>query len=205
VGQSQRGRSAYAAGRTGITPLQPPVRALRIAIDIAWLSFWIFWVASAVGVKQTVGSSRRRIPLGGATVVAVVLVVRLVHPGGLALHSPILGASGAAVIACGLALAIWARVQLGRNWGTPMSQKAHPELITSGPYRIIRHPIYSGLLLGVIGTALVTNLAGLLIAAIVGAFFYYCASVEETNLIAAFPAAYPAYRRTTKMLIPFVL
>jgi protein-S-isoprenylcysteine O-methyltransferase Ste14 len=69
----------------------------------------------------------------------------------------------------------------------------------------VRHPIYSGLLLAVFGTALATNLIGLLITAVVGAYFYYSATVEERNLVAAFPAAYPAYRTTTKMLIPFVL
>jgi protein-S-isoprenylcysteine O-methyltransferase Ste14 len=127
------------------------------------------------------------------------------HDGGLAVHSPLLGAIGAVVFASGIALAIWARIHLGRNWGMPMTQKAEPELVTSGPYRLVRHPIYSGLLLGLLGTALVNNLIGLIIVAILGAYFYYCASIEETNLSRTFPTAYPAYRTTTKMLIPFVL
>jgi protein-S-isoprenylcysteine O-methyltransferase Ste14 len=112
---------------------------------------------------------------------------------------------GAAVFGCGIALAIWARVHLGRNWGMPMSQKAEPELVTSGPYRFVRHPVYSGLLLGVLGTALATSLIGLIIVAILGVYFYYCASVEEKNLTATFPTAYPAYKASTKMLIPLVL
>ena len=86
-----------------------------------------------------------------------------------------------------------------------MSQKAEPELVTSGPYRVVRHPIYSGLLAALLGTALVTNLIGLIIVVILGAYFYYCASVEEKNLTATFPTAYRAYRTSTKMLIPFVL
>ena len=86
-----------------------------------------------------------------------------------------------------------------------MTQKAEPELVTSGPYRFVRHPIYSGLLAGVLGTALVTNLIGLIIVAILVGYFYYCASVEEKNLTAIFPTAYPAYRNSTKMLVPFVL
>jgi protein-S-isoprenylcysteine O-methyltransferase Ste14 len=87
----------------------------------------------------------------------------------------------------------------------PMSRKADAELVTSGPYRVVRHPIYSGLLAGVLGTALVTNLIDLIIVAVLGAYFCYSASVEEKNLTAAFPTAYPVYRTSTKMLVPFVL
>jgi protein-S-isoprenylcysteine O-methyltransferase Ste14 len=86
-----------------------------------------------------------------------------------------------------------------------MTQKAEPELVTSGPYRFLRHPIYSGLLIAMLGTALVTNLLGLIIFALMGGYFYYCATVEEKNLVATFPTTYPAYRAGTKMLIPFVL
>jgi protein-S-isoprenylcysteine O-methyltransferase Ste14 len=86
----------------------------------------------------------------------------------------------------------------------PTSQESDPELVTSGPYRVVRHPIYSGILTGVLGTALATNLLGLIIVVVVGAYFYYSATVEEKNLTATFPTAYPAYRASTKMLIPFV-
>jgi protein-S-isoprenylcysteine O-methyltransferase Ste14 len=180
------------------------MHALKIAIDIAWIIFWVYWLGSAFGVKQG-RASRRRIPLNGLTALSVVVLVRVLGGGSLAVHSPVLGAIGAIVFAGGIALAIWARVQLGENWGMPMTQKAEPELVTSGPYRFVRHPIYSGLLAGLLGTALVTNLIGLIIVAILGAYFYYCASVEEKNLTATFPTTYPAYRTGTKMLIPFVL
>jgi protein-S-isoprenylcysteine O-methyltransferase Ste14 len=180
------------------------MHALETAVTIAWIIFWVYWLASAVGVKEGRGSSRR-IPLTGLSALSVVLLVRVFRGGSLAVHSPVLGAIGAVVFASGLALAIWARVHLGHNWGMPMTQKAEPELVTSGPYRFVRHPIYSGLLAGLLGTALVTNLIGLIIVAILGAYFYYCASVEEKNLTATFPTAYPAYRTSTKMLIPFVL
>jgi protein-S-isoprenylcysteine O-methyltransferase Ste14 len=180
------------------------MHALTTAIAIAWILFGLYWLVSAFGVKDG-ASSRRRIPLTGVTAIAVVLLVRVLRGGSLAVHSPILGAIGALVFASGIAVAIWARVHLGRNWGMPMSQKAEPELVTSGPYRFVRHPIYSGLLLALVGTALATNLLGLVIAVILGAYFYYSASVEEKNLAATFPTEYPAYRAQTKMLIPFVL
>jgi protein-S-isoprenylcysteine O-methyltransferase Ste14 len=180
------------------------MHALHTAIGVTWAVFWIYWLVSALGSKRGTGG-RRRIPLNGVTAVAVFLLVRVLRSGSLLVHSPILGAIGAVVFASGLVLAVWARVHLGRNWGMPMTQKDEPELVTSGPYRFVRHPIYSGLLLGLIGTALATDLLGLIVAAVLGAYFYYCASVEEKNLIATFPSAYPAYRLATKMIIPFVL
>jgi protein-S-isoprenylcysteine O-methyltransferase Ste14 len=180
------------------------MHTLKLAITITWGVFWVFWLASAFAAKEGTGG-RRRLPATGLTALAVVLVVRVFHDGSLAVESPVLGAIGALLFACGIALAVWARLALGRNWGMPMTQKAEPELVTAGPYRLVRHPIYSGLLLAVLGTALATDLLGLLIAAILGAYFYRCASVEERNLTATFPASYPAYRTSTKMLIPFVL
>ncbi len=180
------------------------MHALKIAIGIAWIVFWVYWLASAFGVKEG-RASRRRIPLNGVSALAVILLLRVFRGGSLAVHSPVLAAIGAVVFASGLALAIWARVQLGRNWGMPMTEKADPELVTSGPYRFVRHPIYTGLLVGLLGTALATNLIGLIIVAVLGGYFYFSASVEEKNLIAVFPTAYPAYRGHTKMLIPFVL
>jgi protein-S-isoprenylcysteine O-methyltransferase Ste14 len=177
---------------------------LRTAINIAWIVFWIYWLVSAVGAKEGSGG-RRGIPLGGLTALSVILLVRVFRGGALAVDSLALEAVGAAVFASGIALAIWARLHLGRNWGMPMTQKAEPELVTSGPYRLVRHPIYTGLLVAVLGTALATSVIGLVFVAVLGGYFYYSASVEEKNLTATFPEAYPAFKARTKMLIPFVL
>jgi protein-S-isoprenylcysteine O-methyltransferase Ste14 len=179
------------------------MHALRTAITIAWIVFLVYWLASAFGVKQSAG--RRRCPMAGLTLLSVVVLLRVFRGGSLAVHSPALAAIGAVGFAAGIALAVWARVRLGSNWGMPMTQKAEPELVTSGPYRFVRHPIYSGILAALLGTALANNLLGLIVVVILGAFFYYAASVEERNLTATFPSAYPAYRGHTKMLIPFVL
>ncbi len=180
------------------------MHALQTAVAIAWIIFWVYWLASAFGVKEG-RRGRRRLPLTGLSALSVILLVRVFRGGSLAVHTPVLETIGALVFACGIGLAVWARVDLGRNWGMPMTVKTEPELVTSGPYRFVRHPIYSGLLAGVLGTALVTNLIGLVIVAVLGGFFYYSATVEEKNLTATFPTAYPAYRASTKMLIPFVL
>jgi protein-S-isoprenylcysteine O-methyltransferase Ste14 len=180
------------------------VHALRTAITIGWIALGVYWFASAIGAKEGRRNSRR-VPLAGLTALAVVLLLRVFKAGSLKVHSPVLGAIGAVVFASGVAFAIWARIHLGRNWGMPMTEKAEPELVTSGPYRLVRHPIYSGLLAAMLGTTLATNLIGLVLVAVLGVYFYYSASVEEKNLTATFPDAYPAYRSRTKMIIPFVL
>ncbi len=180
------------------------MRTLQSAIGVAWIAFWIYWLASAFTANASRGGTRR-LPFTGLTLVSVFVVLRVFRGGSLAVHSPVVGGIGAVLFVCGLAIAIWARIQLGRNWGMPMTERAEPELVTSGPYRSVRHPIYSGLLLAIVGTAVATNLIGLVVAAILGVYFYYAATVEERNLITAFPSEYPAYRATTKKLIPFVV
>jgi protein-S-isoprenylcysteine O-methyltransferase Ste14 len=180
------------------------MHALKIIIGCAWLAFWIYWLASASTSKESL-SGGWRTRLTGVSVVGVFLIAGVLRGGSLVVHSLVLGAIGALLFACGIALAVWARVNLGRNWGMPTSQRVDPELVTSGPYRFVRHPIYSGLLTAMLGTALVNNLFGLIVVAVLVAYFYYCGTVEERNLTATFPKAYPEYRSRTKMLIPFLL
>ena len=181
------------------------MHTLRLVIEILWAVFWIGWLASAFTAKRSVSRGPGFLRTRGLAAIAVVIIVRGFHGAALTVNSPVLGAIGAAMFAAGLGLALWARVVMGRNWGMPMSQKQDPELVTSGPFRFIRHPIYSGILLAILGTALVTNLIAIAIAMILGAYFIYSATIEERNLVATFPDAYPAYRAHTKKLIPFVI
>ena len=193
-------RLATAGGEAGEGSMHP----LEIAIGWAWIAFWIYWLASAASSKQSVrGGWRTR--LAGVSAVGVFVIAGVLRGGSLAVHSVTLAAAGAVLFACGIALAVWARLHLGRNWGMPMTQRAEPELITSGPYRYVRHPIYTGLLTAMAGTALVDNLLGLIVVAVLTAYFYYSGTVEERNLTATFPTAYPEYKSRTKMLIPFLL
>jgi protein-S-isoprenylcysteine O-methyltransferase Ste14 len=177
---------------------------LRTAISIAWLVFWIYWLVSAQGAKKSIGGGRLRSP-GLAIVLLGVVLLRIFHTGNDAVSITEVQVIGAVVFAAGLGLAVWARVYLGANWGMPRTRKEEPELVTSGPYRFVRHPIYSGILLGILGTALATNLWWLVALVIVGAYFIYSARVEEGIMANTFPTTYPSYRMHTKMLIPFVL
>jgi protein-S-isoprenylcysteine O-methyltransferase Ste14 len=177
--------------------------SLRIAIYVAWGVFWAYWLVSAFGAKKRVGGRRfgARIPI----IVLAVVLAKVVPVNSLAVHSPALKGIGVVLFATGLGLAVWARIYLGRNWGTPMTQKVEPELVTTGPYRLVRHPIYSGILLGFAGTALAINGYWAIIFGVCLVYFIYSARVEEGIMTRAFPATYPSYRARTRMLIPFVL
>jgi protein-S-isoprenylcysteine O-methyltransferase Ste14 len=180
--------------------------AVKTFIFAVWAAFWLYWLISAFGVKERSSGPRRIRPVALLILLVGGSAIRLLgDTSGLAVHRPVLQAVGVVAFLAGLGLAVWARVHLGRNWGMPMTEKAEPELVTSGPYRFVRHPIYSGILLAMLGTALATNLYFLLAVGLALAYFVYSATVEERILTASFPDAYPRYRAHTKMLIPFVL
>jgi protein-S-isoprenylcysteine O-methyltransferase Ste14 len=179
------------------------VSALRTSVLAVWVVFWLYWLMSAVGAKE--GSRPRRTwPPGLLIVVLGFVLLRVFKTGALAVHTPVLQAVGVVLFLAGLGTAVWARVNLGRNWGMPMTRKEEPELVTSGPYRLVRHPIYTGILAGMLGTALATYLYWLIAFAVMGVYFVYSARVEERLMAASFPSTYPGYRARTKMLVPFV-
>ena len=96
-----------------------------------------------------------------AIAVIVVVLVRLGAFRGSGVNSDAWRAGiGLVLFGAGLSFAVWARIHIGRNWGTPMSQKDDPELVTSGPYRLVRHPIYTGILLAGLGTAVALSWRG---------------------------------------------
>jgi protein-S-isoprenylcysteine O-methyltransferase Ste14 len=113
---------------------------------------------------------------------------------------------GAAVTAAGIAFSIWARRYLGGNWSRAVTVKKDHELITGGPYRFVRHPIYTGLLLALLGSALaVAEVRGYLAVALIGITLWLKLRLEEKWMQQHFGEAYVAYSRRTSALVPFLL
>ncbi|HTU78500.1 MAG TPA: isoprenylcysteine carboxylmethyltransferase family protein [Solirubrobacteraceae bacterium] len=177
---------------------------LKAVIFVAWIVFWVYWLISAAGAKQGSRTWRTR-PPGLMILVLGFVLLRVFRPGTLAVHNSIVQGVGMVLFASGLGLAVWARIYIGQNWGMPMTEKDEPELVTSGPYHFVRHPIYAGVLLAILGTSLATNVYWLIAFAVLGAYFIYSAKVEERLLTSSFPGEYQRYRTNSKMLIPFVL
>jgi protein-S-isoprenylcysteine O-methyltransferase Ste14 len=125
-----------------------------------WVLFWLAWLSAALTAKRATQSRMRQFL--GLRIALFVIVILVSRSGAFKGHHAIvsnlvLQGVGLGLLLIGLGLAVWARVYLGRNWGTPMSEKEDAELVTSGPYRYIRNPIYTGLILAAIGTTVAVS------------------------------------------------
>ena len=156
---------------------------------VCWLVFVAHWVVSSTRVKKDLrrhGFLWISVSVRLLIAVAVVLLLRLPPVlrvvQRLALAHPAIKAIGAALCVAGVAIAIWARANLGANWSErPAIKKGH-ELVTSGPYRFVRHPIYFGMLLAMLGTSLISGIPGLLVLVVFGTIAIYRIRVEERLL-----------------------
>ena len=113
---------------------------------------------------------------------------------------------GSIITVFGLCITIWARATLGSNWSGAVTFKKNHELITRGPYKFVRHPIYTGLMTMLIGTFIVYGFAYVLLAIII--FFLGLIGKlmqEEKLMIKHFGKKYIDYKNKTKALIPFIL
>ena len=175
-------------------------RAVELVFADGWAAFGLYWILAAFSAKRSRMSWAHELRIRVVIVVVAIILVRL---GALRGHGvstdPWRAALGLVLFALGLGFAVWARLHIGRNWGTPMTQKDEPELVTSGPYRLARHPIYSGILV-----AVALSWMWLIAVALAGTYFIYSATVEERYLTEQFPHDYPLYKRSTQMLVPFV-
>ena len=184
-------------------------RGLLPAIWWAWALYW--WLSSR-DVKATTrreSALSRLVHLGPMVIAAAILWAP-------ALGVPLLDARwlprtpwafriGTAVTLAGLAFSVWARRHLGRNWSAVVTLKEGHELVTSGPYAIVRHPIYTGLLLGFLGSAIARGRwSGLLAIALffVSALRKY--RLEERWMREQFGAAYDDYRARVKAIVPWL-
>ena len=175
-----------------------------------WLLWLGYWLVAAVGAKRT---ERRESPMSRLLhLLPLALAAWLLWVRQLPWHwlqrslipwSPLLFWIGAAVTVAGLLFTVWARVYLGRNWSATVTLKQDHELVQGGPYALVRHPIYTGLLLGFIGSALARDeWRGVLAVLIAGLALWRKFRLEERWMIERFGTAYRDYARRVPALIP---
>jgi protein-S-isoprenylcysteine O-methyltransferase Ste14 len=176
-----------------------------------WVVGIAFWIVSAFSVKRTreqeplphrlfyfVLTATAAILLNGST--RITNWNRAVLP-----HTVVTGILGDFLLFAGLFIAIWARIALGGNWSAKVTLKENHELVQRGPYRAVRHPIYSGLLLMILGTAILTGqVGGFVVLAFCSCGLWMKLRREEALLTKHFPE-YSEYTRRTSALVPFVL
>ena len=183
-----------------------------LPLAVLWLAWLAYWVFAARDVKPV----RRREPWASR-----LLTVALTIPVALLMAAPgkwlpwlsarflpdtmIVDWAGLLMVTAGLALAVWARTHLGRNWSGTVTVKEDHELVRSGPYAIVRHPIYTGLLLAMLGTAIILGeWRGLSAVCFLSAAFLLKLRREERFMAESFPETYPGYRARVPALVPLL-
>jgi len=177
---------------------------------VLWAIFFAYWIISALRIKgvksaETLGS---RLSYGIPIWTAYALLLTNAHYWGpLSRHiypqTLAIALIGLALTAAGIGFAIWARYTLGTNWSSKITIKVDHELIRSGPYARIRHPIYTGILLALAGSALaMAEPRGWLAVALALFAFYLKASREEQMLAQEFGERFAEHRQHTGFLLP---
>lgn len=183
-----------------------------IVLDGCWALFCLVWL---VGVVHNVrhappvarrGGARGSL-LGGVAVLLLLIVLRRLVPVQtwveVSYRAPWLGALGVLVLVAGTAFTIWARWRLGTMWTSAAVVKVGHELRTDGPYRVTRHPIYTGLLGMLAGTVMIGGLGLWLLVMALGVFIVEIKlRGEERLLVEAFPEQYAEFRRRVPQLVP---
>ncbi len=183
-----------------------------LIIVLLWAVVAIYWAATALRLKpvaERVSFSPTPIVIGVLLLLVVLVRVGALPKGiNVALWptSETVLVIGDILAAAGCALLLWARRIIGRNWSSSVTYRVDHELVTTGPYGAVRHPIYSGFLLTVLGSALVNgHLVGVVVLALCVVVFALKMSQEEGLMMKHFPEAYAEYRKRVKALIPHVV
>jgi protein-S-isoprenylcysteine O-methyltransferase Ste14 len=192
------------------------MRSLSLPADIiraCWILFSVIWLLAAVSTKRSIyrESGGRRLRYWILLVLAFLLLTkrhRLPYPFNVGIIPPTKTVEWMTGILCmaGLAFCVWARATLGRNWSGTITLKEGHELIESGPYRFVRHPIYTGLLAMFLATAIAFGHLGGFVAVGVAFASFWIKLIEEEKLMRQqFPEQYRSYEQRVKRIIPFVL
>lgn len=185
--------------------------ATSLFIDGCWIAWAVYWVVMALSTKRTV----ERGGFFAYRLVGLIVVVVLIAAGRLvdvSSHSQLwtttvaLGIVTDCIVLAGFAVTVWARITLGRNWSAEVTFKQDHELIESGPYAFVRHPIYTGLLAMALGTAINYGRAiGFAVFVGLCGAIWLKARQEEQIMSRHFPDAYAEYKTRVHAIIPFVL
>lgn len=174
---------------------------------IAFLVVWVIWATRTKAVQRREGISSR-LSYTVLTVAAAYLMFADTVPRAWLLIPVVPAAAGVpwvgvAVTAMGIAFAVWARAYLGGNWSGTVTVKVDHQLVRSGPYRWVRHPIYSGMILAMLGTALARGqVRGLVAVVLLFAGFKIKSKIEEQAMLSTFGAEYDEYSRSTGAILP---
>jgi len=183
----------------------------RQLLNGLWLAWALYWIVSAYGTKRTrrresLGSRLSHVlPLAAGTVLIAWPHLHLGHwlSRPLLPPGPMRFGGALVLVVAGLAFTVWARVYLGGNWSGTVTLKEGHELIRTGPYAWVRHPIYTGLLVALAGSAVACGelraFAGL---AVVAAAFVRKLRTEERFMRETFPEEYPRYCAQVPALLP---
>ena len=176
---------------------------------IPWYLFVIVWIVASLWVKTTKAAEplMSRLTYGSLMALAFYLLFSRRALGMLGTRfirdAESVAVAGIVLTFAGVALSIWARLILGENWSAKVTRKVDHELIRSGPYAFVRHPIYSGLLLATIGTAIfVGQWRGLIAIPLVLLSESIKARREEQFMIEEFGETYQEYREQTWFIVP---
>jgi protein-S-isoprenylcysteine O-methyltransferase Ste14 len=189
------------------------VQILDLAVLGIWIVFWSYWLISAIRNRSTYKRSQsyRSLLLFMDLLVLIWVFLSILVPVGLLEWSVIpdeiaTGLFGIIITVTGLGFAVWARMHLGKNWSGRPAIKVNHKLIRTGPYQFVRNPIYTGILVGYAGTAIVIGeLWAFLLILIAMAGFLIKIRVEEKVLLEEFGEAYSQYRKEVRALIPYII
>lgn len=184
----------------------------RYAVTTVWFVWCLYWLIAAASAKATRRQESRAsrfshmapliigaILLSSSRVAGPYLSTRFLPPTLACFWIGLL------LVALGLAIATAARVWLGGNWSGIVTLKQDHELIRTGPYRFVRHPIYTGILLAILGTAIAQGeWRGLVALALITAAFVRKIAIEESFLAQEFGTAYARYQQEVPALVPLM-
>jgi protein-S-isoprenylcysteine O-methyltransferase Ste14 len=184
-------------------------------ISYVWLALFIVWVLAGMLSKRTVQkqTDTSRLVHVGLVFVGFALTFnffRWFDGGWLATRiippKDVYVLGGTIMTLAGMMFCIWARLVLGSNWSGRVTIKENHELVRRGPYRIVRHPIYTGILLGLLGTAIVYGATRCFIGIPACGFAFWLKSqTEEQFMVQHFGEQYAEYRQEVRALIPYIL